>query len=182
MQSALLDRAKNNLRVLLHTRLDRTQRRLLSDAKEVLSELEMELLKPTESETLTTARSEMRRSGRGSGGGIGSNKVTHRSAPKAEPRPRAINPSSVAQLGALVGDHVTNKASTGYRGEELVRGKGYSGPVGPTDNVKAVGVGGGRTTYHCGTQDQHGAPASGNPPAKNTDILSQFGPDYKGRS
>jgi hypothetical protein len=125
----------------------------------------------------------MRRSGRGSGGGIGNNKVVHSRAPKAEPRPRAMSPGGVAQLGALVGDHVTHKGkSTGYRGEDLIRGKGYSGPIGPTDNVKAVGVGGGRTTYSCGTQDQHGAPAPGNPPAKNVDILSQFGPESsKGR-
>jgi hypothetical protein len=68
----------------------------------------------------------MRRSGRGSGGGIGMNKHRDSRAPKAEPRPRAINPSSVAQLGALVGDHVTNKGSTGYKGEELVRGKGFA--------------------------------------------------------
>ena len=124
----------------------------------------------------------MRRSGTGSGGGHGSKNIMHSRAPKTEPRPRAINPSAVNQLGNLLGDHITNKSSTGYRGENLVRGKGYSGPIGPTDNVKAVGVGGGRTTYHFGTQDQHGAPAPGNPPAKNTDILSQFGPDYKGRS
>ncbi len=122
----------------------------------------------------------MRSSGHRPAGGIGSNKVTHRSAPKAEPRPRAINPSAVHQLGNMLGDHATRKpGSTGYRGEDLVRGKGYSGPIGPTDNVKAVGVGGGRTTYHCGTQDQHGAPATGNAPAKSTDILSQFGPDSK---
>ena len=121
----------------------------------------------------------MRRSGVGSGGGIGNKKVVHSRAPKAEPRPRAINPSAVNQLGNLVGDHATHEGSTGYRGEELVRGKGYSGPIGPTDNVKAVGVGGGRTTYHCGTQDQHGAPAQGNPPAQGKDILSQFGPDYR---
>jgi hypothetical protein len=122
----------------------------------------------------------MRRSGVGSGGGYKMNKHRDTRAPKSEPRPRAINPSSVAQLGALVGDHVTHKGkSTGYKGEELVRGKGYSGPIGPTDNVKAVGVGGGRTTYHCGTQDQHGAPAPGNPPAQGKDILSQFGPDTR---
>jgi len=117
------------------------------------------------------------RSGHRPAGGIGSNKVTHRNAPKAEPRPRSINPSAVNQLGNMLGDHITNKASTGYRGEELVRGKGYSGPIGPTDNVKAVGVGGGRTTYHCGTQDQHGAPAPGNPPASGKDILAGFGPE-----
>ena len=43
----LLDRARNNLRVLLHTRLDRTQRRLLSDAKETLSLLEIEVCNTT---------------------------------------------------------------------------------------------------------------------------------------
>src|ERR1700756_221015 len=97
----------------------------------------------------------MRRSGVGSGGGIGNRKVVHSRAPKAEPRPRAINPSSVAQLGALVGDHTTHgdPKGTGYRGEELVRGPGYSGPIAPTDNVAACGVGGGRTIYSCATQD-----------------------------
>jgi hypothetical protein len=121
----------------------------------------------------------MRRSGVGSGGGIGNRKVVHSRAPKAEPRPRAINPSAVHQIGNLQGDHVTNKGSTGYRGEELVRGQGYSPPVGPTDNVKAVGVGGGRTVYGCGTQDQHGQPAQGNPEPAGRDILSQFGPESK---
>jgi DNA invertase Pin-like site-specific DNA recombinase len=36
----LLDRARNNLRALLHTRLDRTQRRLFVDVKETLNLLE----------------------------------------------------------------------------------------------------------------------------------------------
>ena len=72
----------------------------------------------------------MRRSGIGSGGGIGNRKVVHSRAPKAEPRPRAINPSAAAQLGALVGDHTThNPKSTGYRGENLVRGQGGLGPL-----------------------------------------------------
>jgi hypothetical protein len=84
---------------------------------------------------------------------------------------------NLAQLGALVGDHITHKGSTGYRGEELVRGKGYAPPAGPTDNVKAVGVGGGRTVYGCGSQDQHGQPAQGNPQAAGRDVLSQFGPE-----
>jgi hypothetical protein len=122
----------------------------------------------------------MRRSGIGSGGGYKMNKHRDTRAPKAEPRPRAINPSAVHQLGNMLGDHTTHsKTGTGYRGEELVRGKGYSGPVGPTDNVKAVGVGGGRTIYSCATQDQHGAPAPGNPPAKNRDILGEYGPESK---
>jgi hypothetical protein len=125
----------------------------------------------------------MRRSGIGSGGGYKMKAHVNSRAPKTEPRPKAMSPAAVNQLGAHVGDHATHmRGSLGYRGEELVRGKGYSGPIGTTDNVKAVGVGGGRTTYHCGTQDQHGQPAQGNPPSQGKDILSQFGPDYKGRS
>jgi hypothetical protein len=40
----------------------------------------------------------------------------------------------------LVGDHVTNKDSTGYKGERMERGRGYAPPVGPIDNVAACGV------------------------------------------
>ena len=105
----------------------------------------------------------MRRSGKGSGGGLGMNKVVHRRGPKSEPKPRSISPAAVNQLGAHVGSHVTNRGDTGYRGEELVRGKGYAPPVGPTDNVKAVGVAGGRKVYGCGTQGVQGAPAPGSP-------------------
>ena len=107
----------------------------------------------------------MRRSGTGSGGGYKMNKHRDVRAPKAEPRPRAINPSAVHQLGNLQGDHTTNsKSGTGYRGEELVRGPGYSPPVGPTNNVAACGVGGGRTVSKSGSQAMTGAPAPGNPP------------------
>ena len=104
----------------------------------------------------------MRRSGQGSGGGYGSRVVRHVTAPKTEPRPHARNPARVAQYGALVGDHVTNKGSTGYKGDPDFTRKGYSPPVGPTDNVKAVGVGGGRTIYEQGTQCQTGT-NPGNP-------------------
>ena len=116
----------------------------------------------------------MRRSGKGSGGGLGMNKVTHRRAGKSEPKPRAISPAAVNQLGAHVGSHVTDGRDTGYRGEEWVRGKGYAPPQGPTDNVKAVGVGGGRTIYRSGTQCQTGSPAQGNPPPSG-EIFPGFG-------
>jgi hypothetical protein len=103
------------------------------------------------------------RSGHRPGGGLHSRNVRHVSAPKREPRARAISPAAVNQLGAHVGDHITHvKGSTGYRGEPLVRGSGYSPPQGPTDNVKAVGVGGGRTIYEHGTQCQTGT-NPGNP-------------------
>jgi len=114
------------------------------------------------------------RTGHRPGGGLHSRVVTHSRAPKVEPRPRAQNPSAVAQLGAHVGDHTTNRpGSSGYRGEPLVRGSGYSPPIGPTDNVKAVGVGGGRTIYEHGTQCQTGT-NPGNPrPNTRRDALEQ---------
>jgi hypothetical protein len=117
------------------------------------------------------------RSGHRPGGGIASRNVTHRNAPKREPRPRAINPSAVNQLGNLLGDHITNKATTGYRGEELVRGKGYSGPIGPTDNVAACGVGGGRDVHKTGSQGMTGS--GGAPKPAGRDILREYGPDSK---
>jgi hypothetical protein len=107
-------------------------------------------------------------------GGLYSRQTIHSRAPKAEPRPRSINPSAVAQLGSHVGDHVTHVGkSSGYRGEPLVRGSGYSPPQGPTDNVKAVGVGGGRTIYEHGTQCQTGT-NPGNPrPNTHREALEQ---------
>jgi len=78
-------------------------------------------------------------------------------------------------------NHVTHRGdSTGYTGERLDRGRGYAPPVGPTDNVAACGVGGGRRIYGSGSQSTYGKPAQGNPPAQPTDTLSEFGPDYKG--
>lgn len=119
----------------------------------------------------------MRRSGTGSGGGYGNRKVVHSRAPKTEPRPRAINPSAVHQIGNMLGDHLTDKSSTGYRGEQLVRGKGYSGPVGPTNNVAACGVGGGRTVSKSGSQGMTGS--GGAPKPAGRDILGEYGPESK---
>ena len=124
----------------------------------------------------------MRRSGTGSGGGYRMNKHVESRAPKAEPRANRVREPAVGQIGGSYGDHVTNKGETGWRPGSLYGGRGYEPPGMISDPVKAVGVGGGRTIYKSGFQDQHGQPAQGNPPAKNTDILSQFGPDYKGRS
>jgi hypothetical protein len=106
----------------------------------------------------------MRRSGQGSGGGYGSRVVTHRSSPKVEPKAHACNPAAVAQYGAHVGNHVTTHggSQSSYRGEPDFTRSGYSPPQGPTDNVKAVGVGGGRTIYEHGTQCQTGT-NPGNP-------------------
>src|SRR5215469_16999617 len=85
----------------------------------------------------------------------------HTIAPKREPRSRAINPSAVNQLGAMLGDKVTHvPGSTGYRGEPLVRGPGYNNPQGPT-NMALSGPGAGRKTYGSGSQSTHGAVSPG---------------------
>jgi hypothetical protein len=112
----------------------------------------------------------MRRSGTGSGGGFGSNKVTHRNAPKVEPRAHGINPGGVAQLGTSIGNHVTKSSSSSYRGDPWGAGRGYSPPVGPTDNVAACGVGKGRTVHASGSQGQQG-PIAGSVQPKGRDIL-----------
>jgi hypothetical protein len=90
------------------------------------------------------------------GGGYASKNVSHVNAPKAEPKPHAINKDAVSQIGVKVG----------FVKDELVRGRGYSGPIGPSDNVAAVGVGGGRTIHQSGSQ--HGLkPARPMPPGRD---------------
>ena len=119
----------------------------------------------------------MRRSGTGSGGGIGMNKLVNVRAPKVEPRPRAVGPGGVGQLGNAQGSHVTRGEESDYRGDPFYRGKGYATPVGPTDNVAACGVGGGRKVYASGSQGVQGNVAPGNPPPQGRDILSSYGPE-----
>jgi hypothetical protein len=105
------------------------------------------------------------RSGHRPGGGIASKPIVHKQAPKAEPKPHSINPAGVSHIG-----------TSQFLGREpIYEGRGY-GPVGPTDNVKAVGVGGGRTIYKSGSQHGMG-PAK--PMPEGRDILSEFGPESK---
>jgi hypothetical protein len=118
-------------------------------------------------------------SGNQKGGGYGSRQHREVRAPKVEPRPRAVHPGGVGQLGNKQGDHITRGGSSGYRGDPFYRGKGYATPQGPTDNVAAVGCGGGRKVYASGSQGMTGNVAPGNPPAQRGDILSQYGPDYR---
>jgi len=100
----------------------------------------------------------MRRSGVGSGGGYGMNKVVVKPQPKLEPKPHKISLTGVSRIGNLVGTHVTGK---GHRGElenrtpSLQQGHGYKTPVGPTDNLVS-GPGGGRAVHRTGSQAQHG--------------------------
>jgi hypothetical protein len=95
----------------------------------------------------------------GSGGGA---RFVERSAPKAEPRARAVSPAAVSQLGVHQGNHATDSGGRVLRGgaQSLVTGPGLM-CHGPT--VTVPGVGGGRTLYgQSGTQHQHGE-AAGQP-------------------
>jgi hypothetical protein len=123
----------------------------------------------------------MRRSGTGSGGGIGMNKNVQVPV-KTGSGSTGIWPSYTNAPGSQFGDHTTDGKSTGYRGPKREDGKSFQ-PV-PFGNEVALNVGKGgcstgRTIYKTGSQDMHGQPASGNPPAQGKDVLSQFGPDYK---
>ena len=115
----------------------------------------------------------MRSSGVGAGGGTGNRTIKHSAAPKTEPKARAINPRAVSQIGSQMGNHITGKGAP-VRGavENINAGRGYM-PVGPTDNVAAVGVGKGRTVYGCGTQQGPTA----KPMSQGADILGSFGPE-----
>jgi hypothetical protein len=68
--------------------------------------------------------------------------VTHPSA-------RAKLPGRVAQYGQMVGNHVTERDATNYRGLNSDLGRGYEPPKGPSQRS---GVGGGRTIHRSGSQ------------------------------
>ena len=122
----------------------------------------------------------MRRSGIGSGGGIGMNKNVQPPV-RTGSGSRSTRPAGTAQIGTAIGDHTTNRpGSTEYRGEKL---------HGPAErnfqpvkfgneialNVGKGGCGTGRTVYKTGTQQQSG---SGGPPKpEGRDMLSAFGPE-----
>jgi hypothetical protein len=114
-----------------------------------------------------------------SGGGFTSRKVVRAAAPKAEPKARAISPGGADQLGAKVGN-LKGYPTAAVR--PLDAGRGYQ-PKGPTDNVAAVGVGGGRTVMRAGGQGTHGPVAAGevrSPRPGGRDTLAEFGPNKRG--
>ena len=123
------------------------------------------------------------------GGGIRSRVVTEKPVRYGE-RARKINERGVAQIGTSRGNHATNRAGLLKGDVERVRGqlRPSGGPGGvPLGNEVArnVGKGGcgtGRVLYgKSGSQQQYGSANPGSAPAKNTDILRQFGPDVPGR-
>jgi hypothetical protein len=104
------------------------------------------------------------------GGGHGSRNVVEKPV-RIGKGGRAQSPAAVNQLGAKVGDHITERRqSTGYRGEKLVRGEGYNPAPGFGNevalNVKGGGPGVGRTIYKTGTQCMTGPVNRGEPMPK----------------
>ena len=106
--------------------------------------------------------------GSGGGGGYGSRPHVEKSV-RTGSGSKSTRPAGVAQVGQIQGDHVTNRDSTGYKGERLHNPSKNFQPV-PFGNEVALnvgkgGCGTGRTLYgQAGSQGQHGSPAAGNPP------------------
>jgi hypothetical protein len=114
------------------------------------------------------------RSGHRPAGGIAS-KVNVQPRVRTGTGSHSTRPAGVAQIGAMQGDHVTNRAgSTGYRGERLHNPSKNFQPVPFGNQVAATtvcGVGGSRTTSHCGSQGTHG-PVAGTPRGPGRGILN----------
>jgi hypothetical protein len=99
---------------------------------------------------------------------------------------KSARPAGVAQIGASQGDHVTalGGSATNYRGEKLHNPERNFQPVKFGNevalNVGKGGCGTGPTLYgQSGSQGTHGATNPGNAPAKNRDILSEYGPNKR---
>jgi hypothetical protein len=104
------------------------------------------------------------------GGGIQSRQVKHSMNPKTEPVPRKVSVPAVSQIGSNMGNHATDGQGPMRKqgaAENLIAGRGYSPPKGPTE--AECKPGGGRTIHHCGTQSTHG-PVSGQRPSPGRPI------------
>ena len=127
-----------------------------------------------------------RNSGHRPGGGYASRQVVSKPVRTGQPA-RQYHQGGVSQFGESVGNHITNKGTSNYRGDPVrgsFRPPGSPGsvPLGNeiATNVGAGGPGKGRTLYgQSGFQAMHGAPNPGNAPAKPGDILNQYGPNYR---
>ena len=121
------------------------------------------------------------KSGHRPGGGIASRQHVEKPV-KTGSGSKGISPGWVGQKGQLQGSHVTNRRDSSYRGEPKFTGKNFS-PVRFGNelalNVRGGGPGKGRETMPCGSQGTHGATNPGNAPAKNRDILSEYGPNKR---
>ena len=63
---------------------------------------------------------------------------------KVEPKTTLINPAGVSQIGEALGNHATDTGDTGYRGDRIRMGPGYTAPKDDS-----------RTTHTAGSQGKH---------------------------
>jgi hypothetical protein len=113
----------------------------------------------------------MKKSGTGSGGGLGSRNV--KEVPMRTGKPAyGVGPGWASQLGSNIGNHATESGrNLPYRGEKMHDGlTPAGGRVKLGNEVSAAtkcGVGGSRTLYgQSGSQRTYGPTAPGNPQPK----------------
>jgi hypothetical protein len=118
-----------------------------------------------------------------SGGGITGNKVKSVGVKAGPPRTNVISPRGVSQLGYSTGSMMNGPASFTSKNSAFPMKAGTASQV-PSGNAVAAstvcGVGGSRTIYKSGTQQVHGPVVQGQSPGRR-DILSEFGPESRGR-
>jgi hypothetical protein len=70
----------------------------------------------------------MKKSGTGSGGGIGSKNVVHKPVITGKPA-SGVRPGWASQIGSAIGDHITDHGgrNLSYRGEEMKLPRGPAG-------------------------------------------------------
>src|SRR6516162_11043917 len=120
-------------------------------------------------------------SGNQKGGGYGSRQHVEKPI-RTGSGSRGTNPGGVGQLGQKQGSHVTRGQESDYRGDPLHSGRSFQPVKFGNEVALNVGKGGpgtGREVMRSGGQGTHGAVNAGNAPAKNRDILSDYGPDYR---
>jgi hypothetical protein len=124
-------------------------------------------------------------SGHRPGGGIAS-RVNKQVGNRLGQSARGKTPGHVASMGQMKGNHVMEDGRV--KGDPLIprftnapwNAGQQLGNANAAElaNGKA-GPGKGRVVYACGTQGMTGRPDPGNAPAKNHDILRDYGPDFK---
>src|SRR5262245_36561179 len=124
----------------------------------------------------------MRRSGKGSGGGLGMNKVTTPGV-RTGAAASGVTPGHAGQIGAALGNH-SMQGPANRAAEPMYGAKPISVKLGNevAGNVGKGGPGAGRTGQASGSQGQHGqATAAVSKPSMPADILSHYGPEIGGR-
>jgi hypothetical protein len=128
-------------------------------------------------------QSKMRSSGTGSGGGVGSNKITKPSVRYGERTTNKISPGGVGQMGTAIGGMMKGESRHTSQNAAVAIKEGPAKAATKLGNQVAweteARPGGSRNVYETGTQMRYGAPDPGQAPAKNVDILGAFGPERK---